>query len=166
MSDRIQLRPAREADVAAITAIYNEAVLHSTATFDITEQPVASRMEWFRKHSEHFPVFVAETQDRVVAYASLSHWSDKPAYDITAEFSLYVEPGSRGRGIGRALAEYTLEKAKSTPLYTILSLITDGNVASLALHEKLGFTTIGTFRRCGRKFGDILDVVFLQKILR
>jgi len=166
MSDKFQLRPALESDITAITAIYNEAVLHSTATFDITEQPLASRLEWFRKHSEHFPVFVAETHDQVVAYASLSHWSDKPAYDITAEFSLYVEPGSRRRGIGQALAEYALDNAKETPLYTILSLITAGNAASLALHEKLGFTTIGTFRRCGRKFGEILDVVFLQKILK
>jgi len=166
MSHNVQLRPARESDITAITAIYNEAVLHSTATFDLAEQSVESRLGWFRKHSEDFPVFVAELEDQVVAYASLSRWSDKTAYDITAEFSLYVAPGYRGRGIGGTLARHTLDNAKSTPLYTILSLVTDGNAASLALHEKLGFETIGTLRRCGRKFGDVLDVVFLQKNLK
>jgi phosphinothricin acetyltransferase len=64
------------------------------------------------------------------------------------------------------LAEYILAEAEKTNLYTVISRITSGNEVSVRLHQKLGFTAIGVMRRCGRKFGEILDVIFLQKILK
>ena len=140
--------------------------LRSTATFDLDEQSLESRQAWFENRTDDFPVSVAELDGRVVAYASLGRWSDKQAYEIAAEFSLYVERENRGRGIGRALAEHLLEEAKKTTLYTIISRVTADNTVSIRLHEQLGFTKIGVMRRCGRKFGGILDVLFLQKVLK
>jgi phosphinothricin acetyltransferase len=166
MPNQLHLRRATEDDVPAITAIYNDAVLKTTATFDLEEQSVESRLAWFRNRTADFPVAVAEAAGGVVAYASLSRWSDKEAYQITAEFSLYVEASSRGHGIGRALAEYILHEAEKTGLYTVISRVTAGNALSVHLHQRLGFTEIGVMRRCGRKFGEILDVVFFEKVLK
>jgi len=166
MPNELFLRQATLADVPAITAIYNDAILTTTATFDLDEQSLESRQAWFENRTDDFPVSVAELNGRVVAYASLGRWSDKQAYEIAAEFSLYVEPENRGRGIGRALAEHILEEAKKTTLYTIISRVTADNAISIRLHEQLGFTKIGVMRRCGRKFGGILDVLFLQKVLK
>jgi len=160
------LRHATEADVPAVTAIYNDAVRTTTATFDLDAQTIKSRLEWFRNRTKDFPVAVAELDGRVVAYAALNRWSDKQAYEIAAEFSLYVNAANRGGGIGHALAEYILAEAEKTNLYTVISRITSGNEVSVRLHQKLGFTAIGVMRRCGRKFGEILDVIFLQKILK
>lgn len=166
MSVPFQIRPATEADVPAITAIYNEAIRTTTATFDLEEQTLESRLAWFHGHGTDFPVFVAEKDHRVAGYVSLSHWADKEAYDISAEISLYIESSSRGQGIGKALAMRVMESAKTTRLCTVVSRITGGNEASLRIHEQVGFTVIGTMHRCGRKFGQILDVVFLEKVLR
>jgi len=166
MPDKLHLRHATEADVPAITAIYNDAVRTTNATFDLDEQTMESRLKWFCNRTKDFPVAVAELDGRVVAYAALNRWSDKQAYEITAELSLYVNVANRGGGIGRALAEYILAEAEKTNLYTVISRITSGNEVSVRLHQKLGFTAIGVMRRCGRKFGEILDVIFLQKILK
>ena len=165
-SNELHLRRATAADMPVITAIYNDAVRTTTATFDLSEQTIESRLAWFRNRTEDFPVAVAEQDGRVVAYAALSRWSDRQAYEITAELSLYVEAENRGVGIGRVLAEYLMVEAEKTNLYTVISRITAGNDVSIRLHQKLGFTVIGVMRRCGRKFGEILDVVLLQKILK
>src|SRR5436190_8054769 len=103
MKPRILIRRAELADLESITAIYNEAILTTTATFDTEPKTASERLPWFQSHGERHPILVAESEGGVVGWASLSPWSERPAYDDTAETSFYVRAGRRGQGIGRAL---------------------------------------------------------------
>ena len=164
--ENIKLRLARVEDVPAITAIYNEAILTTTATFDTEPLSLENRVAWFNNRTSDFPVAVAEIDGSVVGYAALNRWSDRRAYDISAEKALYIDARYRGKGIGRALNNFIIELANSTKLYTIILRITLENEASLRLARSSGFTEVGVLRRCGKKFGRVLDVVYLQKILK
>ncbi|WP_028081906.1 GNAT family N-acetyltransferase [Solimonas soli] len=160
------LRAATEADLAAIFAIYDEQVLHGTATFDTVPKSEAERLDWFRTNpGGRYPIVVAEDESGVVGWGRLYQWSPRPAYDRSAENAVYVRADARGRGIGRALLEELLRLAPQIGVLTLIARIVDGNPASLALHEALGYERIGLMRRCGVKFGAVLDVWMLQRVL-
>ena len=101
-TESVEIRTAEPGDLEAITEIYNEAILTTTATFDVEPKTLADRRDWFQKHGGRYPILVAVVADRVVGWASLSRFSERSAYDETAETSFYVESSLRGRGIGRA----------------------------------------------------------------
>lgn len=152
-------------DVKAITEIYNEAILTTTATFDTAPKSVAERLQWLKSHDERHPVIVAKLDGTVVGWASLSKWSERSAYDDTAETSFYVKSEYRGRGIGRKLKEEIIERARRLKFHTLIARIADEGDVSLYLNESLGFVRVGTLKEVGRKFGRLLDVHILQKIL-
>lgn len=162
----MEIRKATEADIPAITFIYNDAVKNTTATFDTDPKDESNRRAWLLERSSDFPVIVSVEQDVVTGYASLSRWSDKKAYDITAELSLYIHPEHRGKGIGKALLSALLKLAENTNLHSIISRITEGNEVSIYLHRNEGFDTVGILKQSGRKFGKLLDVTIMQKMLR
>lgn len=164
-SSVILVRKATLEDLNKITEIYNEAVLHTAATFDTQIKTVQEQEKWFWEHDQKHPILVAEKEGCVVGWASLSPWSDRCAYSDTAENSLYVEKTSQGDGIGKLLMKALLELAEQANLHTIIARITDGNQTSIKLHEKFGFEHIGIMREVGRKFGKLLDVYLMQKIL-
>ncbi|MDC7221752.1 MAG: GNAT family N-acetyltransferase [Spirochaetales bacterium] len=160
------IRRAEEKDIPAITSIYNDAVLKTAATFHI--EPVSSeeRYEWFLLHdNSRRPVIVAQSEDTLVGWASLSQWNPKPAYDGSAELSVYVARNARGGGVGKALMEDLIRRAEQAELHTIISLITEGNEVSMKLHAQLGFEQTGIIREAGFKFDQYLDVSIWQKIL-
>src|SRR5512136_902684 len=97
---QVTIRRADLADVPAIAEIYNEAILTTTATFDTETKSVEERAQWLKSHDERHPVLVAVVDDRVVGWACLTRWSERRAYDDTAETSFYVHSTHRGRGIG------------------------------------------------------------------
>jgi phosphinothricin acetyltransferase len=165
MNPPIQIRRALPSDVDAITAIYNEAILTTTATFDTEPKTTAERLEWFTAHDERHPVLVATVGGTIVGWASLSRWSDRPAYDDTAETSFYVQSKYRGRGIGRMLKEAIIEEARKLHFHTLIARVAEGSQESLHLNESAGFVHIGTMKQVGRKFGKLLDVHILQKML-
>ena len=165
MNPSIQIRQALPADVEAITAIYNEAILTTTATFDTEPKTTAERLEWFKAHDERHPVLVAAVEGTIAGWASLSRWSDRPAYDDTAETSFYVQSKYRGRGIGRMLKEAIIEEARRLHFHTLIARVAEGSQESLHLNESAGFVHIGTMKQVGRKFGKLLDVHILQKML-
>ena len=157
------IRDATEDDLPGIFEIYDREVLHGTATFDTVPKTHAERLEWLRVHqAPQYPALVAVEPDhggtRVLGWASLSPWSVRCAYARAVENSVYVHPSAQGRGLGRALMQAIIPRAKAAGLGVLIARIVEGNPASLALHEKLGFKTIGTMRRVGEKFGRILDV--------
>ena len=159
------IRDARPDDLARIFEIYNREVEGGTATFD-TEPRVAGRDDsWLteRNHARH-PVIVAEADGEVAGWASLSPWSPRPAYDRTAEESVYVDARHRGKGVGRALLGALIERARAAGLGVLVARIAEGEAqpASIRLHRLLGFTRIGTQRRCGEKLGRILDVELMD----
>lgn len=158
------IRPATTADLPAITAIYNEAILTTVATFDTEPKSDAERAAWFAAHDEGHPIFVAEIEGAVIGWASLSKWSDRLAYAGTAEISLYVLASHRGQGIGKRLIAAMVLAGEKVGLHTIIARVVAGNQASIRLHETAGFEHIGVMREVGRKFGQLLDVYLMQKI--
>lgn len=158
------IRVAEERDVPNMRDIYNYEVLNGVATFDLNTKSMEDRMEWFREHNTgNHPLIVAEEDGRVMGYASLSSYRDKEAYAATVEMSVYVAPEFRRRGAARSLIAAILEDARRRDdIHTVISVITDGNDASVELHKEFGFVYSGTLREVGEKFGRKLDVVNYQ----
>ena len=100
----------------------------------------------------------------MVGWASLSKWSDRCAYSGTAEISLYIESGRRGRGLGRKLFEATLLEGQKLKLHTVIARIVEGNLPSIHLCGSAGFMQIGIMKEVGYKFDRLLDVILMQKI--
>ena len=167
MSDSadVLIRAAILADLPAITAIYNEAILTTTATFDTEPKTLEERTAWLKGHDERHPVMVAVMGNDVVGWACLSKWSDRPAYDGTAETSFYVAAEHRGRGIGRKLKEAIIAEARRLGFHTLIARVAEGSEASRRLNERAGFVHVGTLKEVGRKFGRWLDVDVMQLML-
>lgn len=158
------VRPATESDQQSIMEIYNDAVLNTAATFDTEPRTMENQLEWWMKHKKNHPVFVAEENELVIGWASLSPWSDRCAYDTTVEVSVYIRKDFRSKGIGSKLLEIvTLEGGKAGN-HTVLSRITQGNESSIHIHEKFGYTHVGVMKEVGFKFGKFLDVSMMQYV--
>ncbi len=160
----ITIRPAAKGDLAAITAIYNDAIINTTATFDTEPKSEQEQNAWFEAHGNQYAVLVAERDGCVIGWASLSRWSDRCAYSSTAEVSLYIESDQRGLGTGRKLFEAVLLEGQKSGLHTVIARMVEGNMPSIHICRSLGFTDIGVMKEVGRKFGRLLDVVLMQKI--
>jgi phosphinothricin acetyltransferase len=161
----VEIRRADVRDVPAITAIYNEAILTTTATFDTEPKSVEDRKRWLEEHRERYPVLVALRDGEVVGWSSLTKWSDRPAYDDCAETSFYVKSEHRGQGIGRLLKEATIAEAKRLKFHTLIARVAEGSVESQHLNLDAGFVLAGTLKEVGIKFGKRLDVYIYQKML-
>jgi len=161
----MQIRLAKRADLEAITAIYNEAIETTTATFDTEPRTMAEQLRWFEEHTGRFPIYVADLGGDIVGWASLSPWSGRCAYSDTAETSFYVKAGHRGEGVGRTLKVVVIEAARSLGFHALIAQIADGADASRHINESLGFHHAGTLREVGRKFGRLLDVHLYQLTL-
>jgi phosphinothricin acetyltransferase len=159
------IRRATLNDAAAIAHIYNEAILTTVATMDTEPKTGEERVQWLQAHDQRQPVLVAEVDGAVVGWASLTEWSDRTAYADTAESSFYVHSTHRGHGIGRKLKEAIVDEARRLGYHTLIARITAGSIESLHLNESTGYVHVGTLREVGRKFGRLLDVHIMQKIL-
>lgn len=155
----MHIRDARAADAAAITEIYNHAVLTTTASFDVEPRSVEDRARWLTGRSPLHPVIVAEVEGAVVGWGALSPYSERPAYAATVEVSVYIAESYRGKGGGRALTRALVDRARVAELHVLLARICTENAASIAMVRSLGFTDAGTMHEVGRKFGRWLDVV-------
>ncbi len=156
------IRPATLQDQPGILEIYNESVLHSTATFDTDPRTPEKQLEWFNRHKANHPVLVAEDDGKIAGWASLSPWSDRCAYDSTVEVSVYLAPEQRGKGLGFQLLQQVTEAGRKVGNHTVISRISSDNLASIRIHEKAGYSTVGTMKEVGFKFGRFLDVVMMQ----
>ncbi len=165
MSD-LTVRLAERRDAEAIRAIYNVEVAESTVTFDMVPRTLDEQVAWIDRHSGGHPAIVAVDGDgTVVGFGSLSVWRDRPAYSGSVEDSVYVHRDRRGSGIGRLLLEELVRLGADHGFHTVLARIVGGHEASIALHERCGFETVGVEREVGRKFKQWLDVVVMQRLL-
>jgi L-amino acid N-acyltransferase YncA len=141
----IQVRDAAEADLPAIVDIYNQSIAGGWSTADTSPIAVADRVEWFRKFSPgKRPLWVAEVDGQVVAWIGLtSFYAGRPAYDATAEVSLYVATAFHRRGIGRYLKQRMIEHCPKLGVTTLLSMHFDHNEATRRVNESLGFAQLG-----------------------
>ncbi len=166
MSDAI-IRPAAPADIAAITRIYAEAVLHGTATFEI-EPPDGAEMARRQRTliDKGYPYLVAERSGTVAGYAYAGPYRDRPAYNWCVEDSIYVAPELHRNGIGRLLLARLIAESQTLGFRQMLAVIGDStNTASVAIHAAAGFRLVGTFRSVGFKHGRWLDTVLMQRPL-
>ena len=161
----VLIRRAEQHDVPAITDIYNDAILNTTATFDVEPKSTADRLAWLQSHDDQHPVLVIEVDGRVVGWACLTKWSDRKAYDGTAESTVYVDPKHHGRGYGRRLNAAIIETARELGFHTLIGRVAEGSDVSTHLCESYGYHRIGTMKEVGRKFGQFLDVHLYQKML-
>ena len=159
------VRLAHVTDAEAIRAIYNVEVLESTVTFDLVPRSHDDQREWLAAHSGAHPAVVAVEGDEVVGFGSLSLYKDRPAYSTTVEDSVYVHRDWRRKGVGRLLLGELLELATTHGFHAVIARIVGDHEASIALHERCGFTLVGIEKEVGRKFGRWLDVVELQRLL-
>ncbi|MBJ2213721.1 MULTISPECIES: GNAT family N-acetyltransferase [Pseudomonas] len=160
------IRDATEHDLPAIRAIYNDAVLNTTAIWN--EQPVdlANRQAWFSaRQAQQYPILVAVDNDEVTGYASFGDWRPFEGFRYSVEHSVYVRNDQRGKGLGPSLMQALIERARNCGKHVMVAAIESGNLASIRLHERLGFVTTGQMPQVGIKFGRWLDLTFMQLTL-
>jgi phosphinothricin acetyltransferase len=163
----MEIRDAGQGDIEDITAIYNDAVEHTTAIWNNAKIDAANRMAWLADREQAgYPVLVAVDADgRVLGYASFGDWRAWDGYRHTVEHSVYVRADRRGNGIGKALMLALIERARGIRKHVMVAGIEAGNIGSIRLHEKLGFENVGYLKEVGTKFGSWLDLAFLQLTL-
>jgi phosphinothricin acetyltransferase len=159
------VRLARADDAAQIAHIYNQGIEERIATFE-TEPRTAAQLEGqLRDKGDRYPTVVVERAGRVVAWATAGPYRARPAYAGVAEHSVYVERGARGSGAGRAALEGLFAAYRARGFWKLVSRIFPENTASLALHERAGFRTVGVYRRHGKLDGEWRDCVVVEKLL-
>ncbi|TBU78993.1 GNAT family N-acetyltransferase [Pseudomonas daroniae] len=161
------IRNATPADLPGILAIYNDAVLNTTAIWN--EQPVdlANRQEWFDARARQgYPILLAVNErEEVLGYASFGDWRPFEGFCNTVEHSVYIRSDQRGQGLGPLLMQALIERARGTGKHVMVAAIESGNSASIRLHERLGFAITGQMPQVGCKFGRWLDLTFMQLLL-
>jgi L-amino acid N-acyltransferase YncA len=165
----LAIRPATEADLDAITAIYAHAVLNGTASY---EYDAPSRAEMGARFAAltvgGFPYLVVETDKGAVAgYAYAGPFRTRPAYRFTVEDSIYIDPNWQGRGAGRLLLERLISECEARGARQMIAVIGDGavNLPSVRLHAGMGFAECGRIEGSGFKFGRWCDTVLMQRPL-
>ncbi|QGA57095.1 GNAT family N-acetyltransferase [Brucella sp. 2280] len=159
------IRDSQPADIETITAIYTQAVLTGTGSYEIeppTMDEMAKRFAAFA--DQGFPILVAEADGRVLGYAYASYFRVRPAYRWLAEDSIYIAPDAKGQGIGKLLLRELIARISALGFRQLLAVIGDGehNIGSVKLHESLGFTHCGRIEGSGFKHGRWLDTVLMQ----
>ncbi|MEF2553559.1 N-acetyltransferase family protein [Aurantimonas sp. A2-1-M11] len=159
------IRPATIEDVPALTAIYEEAVLYGTASFELVPPDAAEMAARFQAITgQGFPYIVAEdAAGTVLGYAYANAFRTRPAYRFAVEDSVYLAPGARGRGVGTDLLMRLMELAAESGFRQMIAVIGGSDhTPSIRLHERAGFRMIGVFENSGYKFGRWIDTVLMQ----
>jgi len=167
LSLETRIRLAERNDLLRLNEIYNWAVVHTVATFDLEERSVEQNEQWFASHQTSFyPLYVVEIGSNVFGWGSLSPFHPREAYRLTGEFSIYLAPEFHGQGVGNLLLRHLCQCAQILGYHSLIGLITATNSASLGLAKKHGFLQVGRFHEVGRKFEQWLDVIVVQKKLQ
>ena len=161
------VRPSRDADLPAITAIYAHAVEHGTSSFELTPPDEA---EMARRRAAlvdgGFPYIVAERGGRLMGYAYAGPYRTRPAYRYTVENSVYIAPQAQRRGVGRALIDRLIVESEARGYRLMIAIIGDSaHTPSIELHRAAGFKMVGAFEAVGYKFDRWLDSVLMQRPL-
>lgn len=161
-----QIRDAETADLEAITAIYNDAVLHTTSIWNEDAVDLADRAAWLAdRTAQGYPVLVAVDGSGVLGYATFGDWRPHSGYRHTVEHSVYVRDGERGRGIGKALMLELIHRARSLGKHVMVAAVESSNTGSIIMHKRLDFLQVGRMPQVGAKFDRWLDLTFLQLVL-
>ncbi|MDA7084997.1 GNAT family N-acetyltransferase [Pseudomonas sp. SA3-5] len=158
---------ATTADLPGILAIYNDAVLTSTAIWNDSPVDLANRQAWFAaRQQQGYPVLVArDATGAVLGYAAFGDWRPFDGFRHSVEHSVYVRADQRGLGLGPALLRALIERARTCAKHVMVAAIESGNAASIRLHQRQGFVTCGQMPQVGCKFGRWLNLTLMQLTL-
>ena len=164
----VKIRPATRDDLPRLTEIYNYYVINTPITFDLEPVTVEQRVRWFEEHAgaKRHRLLVAEDDGLVVGWAGTGPFRDRAAYDTSVEMTIYCAHGAKRHGIGAMMYRVLFDALKNEDINRLLAGITIPNEASIKLHRKFGFTDVGVFTECGRKFNRYWDVVWMERPLR
>lgn len=166
MKNSINLRDANFDDLPAILAIHNDAVLNSVAIWTTTTADLDNRSALMQsRQAAGLPFLAAVAGDELLGYGSFGDFRTGDGYNRTVEHSIYVRSDARGQGIGGMLLARLIEEARLRNKHVMIGGIEAGNITSLSLHTRFGFTEAGRLAQAGYKFGRWLDLVFMQKTL-
>lgn len=160
-----RIRPVTLADAEAITEIYNHYIRETTVTFEIepiTAEEMANRI---KDISARFPYFVYEKGGKVLGYCYAHLWKQRAAFSKTLETTIYIDRHAVRQGIGCQMMRHLIELCRAQGYHSLVACITEGNEASVKMHESLGFWQASVFKEVGNKFGRWLGVVDLEYIL-
>lgn len=161
------IRCAKKEDLNAILAIYNDAIINTTAVYTYEPQTIDERIAWFEtKQRNHEPIFVFEENGSVLGFATFGSFRPWPAYQYTIEHSIYVDASARGKGIASQLLQHLIVEAKAKGYRTLVAGIDASNEASIKLHQKFNFKHAGTLTNVGYKFDYGLDLAFYELDLK
>jgi len=160
----LEIRPATVADLPSVTRIYEHAVRHGTATFELVPPDLAEMTRRFDALMDGgFPYLAALLEGSVVGYAYAGPYRPRPAYRFTVENSVYLEPAIHRRGIGLQLLQHLITECETRGFRQMIAVIGDSaNAGSIGVHARCGFQMIGTHPSVGLKFGRWLDTVMMQ----
>jgi L-amino acid N-acyltransferase len=150
-----------------VRAIFNEAILNTTALYDYRPRSPETVLKWFgAKAGRGDPVLGAlDAQGVLLGFATYGPFRERPAYKYSVEHSVYVHCDHRRQGVAEALLRELIRRAQAQELHLMVGGIDAQNAASICLHEKLGFRHAGTITEAGFKFGRWLDLAFYQRVL-
>ena len=162
-----KIRDAQKNDMKAVCEIFNEIIIHTTATFEEEPSTEKAWMEIFEtKKFDQLPFLVAEHNGLVIGYGTFGPFRKASGYKITVEHSLHVDQKYLRLGVGKALLSELIGKASATPIQNMIAAIDADNLPSLKLHEKFGFKIVGQMENVARKFSRDLTLVLLQLRLK
>ena len=157
------IRPAVAADCDAIARIYNYYIRETIITFEeeeISAQDIEVRLAEIARAS--LPWLIVESAGAIAGYAYASKWKTRHSYRYSAESTIYLDPDQTGRGIGICLYGALLNALRAKSIHVVIGGIALPNPASVALHERLGFTKVAHFKEVGFKFNKWIDVGYWQ----
>ena len=162
----MEIHDASDADLPGIVDLYNEVIATSTAVFSETPVTLDERRRWWQTRvGQGYPVLVARDASGVLGFSTYGDFRAWPGYRYTVEHTVHVRADCRRRGIGSALIQALFPIAAAAGKHVMIAGIDGANVGSIRLHERLGFEHAGVLRQVGYKFGNWLDLVFLQRTL-
>ena len=163
----VTIRPATPADIPAITRIYEHAVRHGTASFELEAPDEAEMLRRMRALvDDGFPYIAAEVDGLLAGYAYAGPYRPRRAYRFSVEDSIYIDPGAQRRGVGRALLEHLIEACELRGFRQMVAVIGDSaQTPSIELHRAAGFRMVGAVENVGYKFDRWLDSVVMQRAL-
>jgi L-amino acid N-acyltransferase YncA len=160
MTQSVRVVPMTADHADAVLAIYQAGIDEGQATFE-TAAPAWEDFD-ARRLAEHRLVALDGT-GRVLGWAAVSAVSDRCVYGGVVEHSVYVAPEARGRGVGVALLRALIASTEAGGIWTMQSGVFPENTASLALHARCGFRTVGIRERIGQHQGRWRDVVLIER---
>jgi phosphinothricin acetyltransferase len=165
--DDVLVRAAESGDLPPLTDLYNHYVKTSPATFDLEPASLESRRSWMRRYAASGPhrLLVAVDGGAIAGYATSGKLREKPGYLTSVETTAYVHPDRLARGIGTRLYEALFTALADEDVHRAYAAIVVPNAASVALHARFGFASVGLFREAGRKFDRYWDVEWFERPL-